>query len=84
MIRMKIKTCCWEEGVLELSGLPEKHFPWTRDVVVMDFQEYGNIKAKAERTECYQKALIEIANCKADQKHLSKIARLALNPFSKR
>lgn len=47
MFKGKIITGNWEEGTLEVSGMPENFILSSREVVIMEKAEYEDLKQKA-------------------------------------
>jgi len=51
MFDARIITGCWEDGIIELSGMPEDFILSNRTVVVAEKKEITKLQAKVTRLE---------------------------------
>ena len=49
MFDARIITGCWEDGIIELSGMPEDFILSNRTVVVAEKEEFAKLQAEVKR-----------------------------------
>ena len=78
MFDARIITGCWEDGIIELSGMPEDFILSNRTVVVAEKKEIAKLQAKVTRLEEERADWIRRHNDKAVKLQTAQVERYLL------
>ena len=65
MFKGKILSGCWEEGTIELLGMPQEFMLSSRSLAVLELNEYDTLETKARLSKDLVDCIDNLINNKA-------------------